>query len=83
MSIFEAFHFKLLHLLCSEFVNEWFNNKSEAAPGKMDLQVVLKLFAEFLKVCFLSDIYDSCYDKVLCFSVHTEREKDINELNLI
>lgn len=72
MSIFEAFHFKLLHLLCSELVNERVNNKSEAAPGKMDLQVVLKLFAEFLKVCFLSDIYD-----------HTQREKDIHELNLM
>lgn len=85
MSIFEAIHFKLLHLLCSELVNERVNNKSEATPGKMDsyLQVVLKLFAEFLKVCFLSDIYDRCYNKVLCFNVHTEREKDIHELNLM
>lgn len=49
----------------------------------MDLQVVLKLFAEFLKVCFLSDIYDRCYNKVLCFNVHTQREKDIHELNLM
>lgn len=64
----------MLNLLCSELVKERVNNKSETAPGKMDLQVVLKLFAEFLKVCFFSDIYDSCYNKVICFNVHTERK---------
>lgn len=44
------------------------------APGKMDLQVLLKLFAEFLKVCFFSDIYDSCYNKVLFLNVHMRRK---------
>lgn len=68
------FIFKLLNLLCSELGNEQVNNKSETAPGKMDLQVLLKLFAEVLKVCFFSDIYDSCYNKVLCLNVHMRRK---------
>lgn len=43
MSIFEAFHFKLLHSLCSEFVNERVNNKSEAAPGKNGFASCVKI----------------------------------------
>lgn len=40
----------------------------------MDLQVVLKLFAEFLKVCFLSDIKIVAIIKFYA-SMFTHREK--------